>query len=80
MSLGVERLELEDPDQRERLGEIVTWSPIRKSNYSRRADDLLLRHDLDNGGALLPLDDADRETVLTARSGYNRASHEDGAA
>lgn len=65
-SLGAERLELEDADTRERLGEIVTWTNT-KTNYSRKAEPVLLRRDLENGGALLPLDEADLETLRQAR-------------
>jgi RecA-family ATPase len=65
-SLGAERLELDDEDTRERLGEVVTFA-ITKSNYSRKADRVLLRRDLDNGGALVPLDETDLETVMAAR-------------
>jgi hypothetical protein len=65
-SLGAERLELDDADTRARLGELVTWTNT-KTNYSRKADPVLLRRDLDNGGALVPLDEADLETVKQAR-------------
>jgi RecA-family ATPase/5S rRNA maturation endonuclease (ribonuclease M5) len=65
-SLGIERLEIDDADARERLGEIVVWTHT-KSNYSRTAATLLLRRDADNGGALVPLDDLDRELVEAAR-------------
>lgn len=65
-SLGSERLALDDSDTRKRLGELVTWSHT-KSNYSVRADELLLRRDLDNGGALVPLDATDLDTVQAAR-------------
>jgi RecA-family ATPase len=65
-SLGTERLELGDADTRERLGEIVTWTNT-KTNYSRKAEPVLLRRDLDNGGALVPLDDADEAMVRDAR-------------
>jgi RecA-family ATPase len=67
-ALGVERLDLDDPDERARLGEVVTWSLV-KSNYGRRADEVLLRRDNDNGGALVPLDETDLETVRQARGG-----------
>jgi len=66
-ALGVERFEHADPETRSRLGEVVTWSNP-KTNYSRRADPVLLRRDLDNGGALVPLDEADIETVRRARA------------
>jgi RecA-family ATPase len=65
-SLGVERLKLEDPEVQERLGDVVVWSHT-KSNYSRRAEDLLLRLDHDNNGALVPLDATDLEIIAAAR-------------
>lgn len=65
-SLGVERLELEDEAERERLGEVVTWAHS-KSNYSRRAEPVLLRRAVEYGGALLSLDAGDEQTVLSAR-------------
>lgn len=65
-TLGVERLAFDDAQEQERLGEIVTWSHA-KTNYSRRADDLLLRRDLENGGALVPLDQDDLAMVERAR-------------
>ncbi len=73
-SLGVERYKFDDPEAQARLGEIVTWANP-KTNYSRRADDVLLRHDLDNGGALVPIDDADREALRDLRdAGPTRAA------
>jgi len=65
-SLGVERVTLDDPAAQERLGTLVTWAHT-KSNYSRRAEGLVLRSDGDNGGALVPLDPADLEAVQAAR-------------
>ncbi len=65
-SLGTERLELDDPETRERLSEVVTLA-VTKSNYSRKPDPIVLRHDRDNGGALVLLDEADAETVAGAR-------------
>ncbi len=66
MTLGHERIELDDPDVRGRLGEIVTLSHT-KSNYSLLAEPLLLRRDREHGGALLPLDDTDMEIVRQAK-------------
>jgi len=76
-SLGVERLAHETPEVQERLGELVTWSHT-KSNYSKRADDLLLRRDPDNGGALMPLGIDEHVRVESARArmstrGQNKA-------
>jgi RecA-family ATPase len=65
-SLAAERLELADSDTRERLGEVVTFT-VSKSNYGRKPDPIMLRRDLDNGGALVPLDEADLETTKNAR-------------
>lgn len=67
-AMGVERLNFEDRDVRERLGEIVVLAHT-KSNYSRKAAPLLLRRDNDNGGALLPLDADDLEMVAASRAG-----------
>jgi hypothetical protein len=63
-SLGLERVLLDDPEARERLGELVTLT-FTKSNYSRRADPLCLRREA--GGPLVPIDDADRETIAEAK-------------
>ena len=65
-ALSSERVAFDDGQVGERLGELVTFSVV-KSNYSRKADPLLLRRDGANGGALLPLDDADREMIAEAR-------------
>ncbi len=64
--LGVERIAFDDPDVRMRLGEVVTLH-FTKSNYGYKADPIELRRDLDNGGALVPLDDTDRALVSEAR-------------
>jgi RecA-family ATPase len=65
-SLGVERVALEDPETRERLGELVTLA-FTKSNYSLRGESLALRRAA--GGPLVPLDEIDRETVTAAKGG-----------
>jgi RecA-family ATPase len=67
VSLGIERLAIEDPDARERLGELLILAHT-KTNYTRKADPLLLRRDLDNGGALVPLDERDLRTVEQSRA------------
>jgi len=67
VSMGVERLKLEDPEHQSRLGEIVIFAHT-KSNYSRRAEPVYLRRDEDNGGALLPLDAVDLEIIRRARA------------
>ena len=59
-----QRIPIDDPDTRERLGELVTLS-FTKSNYSRRADPTTLRRD--EGGPLVLLDDVDLETVTRAK-------------
>lgn len=71
--LAREELEHDDADVAERLGQVVTLAFV-KSNYSRKAAPIELRYDQDNGGALVPLDDADREMVRTARSGATQAA------
>lgn len=65
-ALSSEEVDLKDPDARARLGETVTLS-FTKSNYSKRGQPIQLRRDSDNGGALLPLDDVDREVIAAAR-------------
>jgi RecA-family ATPase len=65
-SLASEPLKHDDSDTRERLGEVVTFT-VSKSNYGRKPDPIVLRRDLDNGGALVPLDEADLETTKNAR-------------
>jgi hypothetical protein len=65
--MSSERLQHEDEACQRHLGEIVTFSPD-KSNVSRRAEPVLLRRDLDHGGALLPLDDIDLQMVTEARA------------
>jgi RecA-family ATPase len=63
-SLSHETVKLEDPETRDRLGELVTLA-FTKSNYSRRAEPVKLRRDV--GGPLIPLDDGDRELVAQAK-------------
>ncbi|HEY1958604.1 MAG TPA: AAA family ATPase [Polyangiaceae bacterium] len=65
-SLAAETLKLDDPAEREALGEIVTLT-FTKSNYSRKPAPLTLRRD--DHGALVPLDDADAQIVADARVG-----------
>jgi hypothetical protein len=64
--MSSEALDFTDPDEAERLGEIVTLQ-FTKSNYSKRAPSLLLRRLDEQGGALAPLDAADLERVAKAR-------------
>lgn len=72
-SLGIEKIDTGGPaDEQERLGEIAVLT-FTKSNYSRRAEPLLLRRDGTNGGALLPLDELDAEMVEKVRSGESAA-------
>lgn len=66
MALNVDRVKFESPEENERLGETVTLS-FPKSNYSKKASELVLRRDLDNGGALLPLDQTDLDALAEAR-------------
>jgi hypothetical protein len=49
------------------LREIVTASVV-KSNYAKKPEPVVLRRDTENGGALVPLDDADREMIAQARA------------
>lgn len=65
--LSKEDLTFEDPETRDRLGEIVTLS-FTKSNYGRKAQPILLRRDIDNGGAFMPLDESDLALVEEARA------------
>jgi RecA-family ATPase len=60
------RKAIEDPEERERLGEAVTLS-FTKSNYGRKGDQVQLRRDQDRNGALVPLDEVDLATVEAAR-------------
>ena len=61
------QIQAETPEARERLSEIVVIE-FTKSNYSRKADPIRLRRDVDNGGALVPLDDVDLQIIAEARS------------
>jgi hypothetical protein len=65
---------LRDPVARQRLGETVTLS-FTKSNYSKRGQPIELRRDGDNGGALLPLEDADREIIAAAQRQSDPSEH-----
>jgi hypothetical protein len=65
-ALGAEELPFEDEDERERLGEVVTFA-VTKSNYSRKPAALTLRRHSDHLGALVPLDDHDIGLVEAAR-------------
>jgi hypothetical protein len=66
-ALSVERLEHDGAEKQARLGEVVTLA-VTKSNYAARPEPLLLRRDLDNGGALLPVAADDVEAVESARA------------
>ncbi len=57
---------LERPEERDRLGELVTLSVV-KSNYSRKGEPVQLRRD--ERGGLVPLDDTDRETIARVTTG-----------
>ncbi len=65
-ALTVEALPFEDPDTRSRLGEIVTLA-VTKSNYAAKPAPIVLRRDLDHGGALVPVDEIDLELIKAAR-------------
>jgi hypothetical protein len=79
-ALSVEHLSIEDGDERQRLGDLVTFA-VTKSNYAMKPEPVLLRRDPDNGGALLPIGDDDRSTIDAGRaaatkSGQKRAAKE----
>lgn len=66
-AMSVERLEFDEPEERERFGEIVTFA-VTKSNYAAKPDPIVLRRDLDNGGALVPVSDDDMATIEAGRT------------
>ena len=70
-ALSSEPVRVESPEERERLGEVVTLA-FTKSNYSRKADPLLLRRDPSRMGTLVPLDAIDVSTVSAALRGPDR--------
>lgn len=61
-ALQEERVPNLPPEADARLGAVVTLSFV-KSNYSLKAEPLVLRRDTEHGGALVPLDDVDRQIV-----------------
>jgi RecA-family ATPase len=63
VSLEATKVPLDDPEMRERLGDLVTLT-FTKSNYSRKAEPLALRRD--DGGPLVPLEASEHETVQKA--------------
>jgi RecA-family ATPase len=65
-ALSVERLKLDGVEEQAALGEVVTFA-VTKSNYAPKPDEVLLRRDLEHGGALVALDEADLETVAAVR-------------
>ncbi|MFO0637800.1 MAG: AAA family ATPase [Polyangiaceae bacterium] len=66
-TLAAERVRHEAPEADARLGELVTFA-VPKSNYARKPEPLALRRDLENGGALVPLDTADRAIIAQAQA------------
>lgn len=66
-ALSVERLDLAEAEERARFGEIVTFA-VTKSNYAAKPDPIVLRRDLDNGGALVPVNDDDMATIDAGRT------------
>lgn len=66
-TLAAERVRHEAPEAESRLGELVAFA-VAKSNYARKPEPLTLRRDLANGGALVPLDAADRAMVAQAQA------------
>ncbi len=65
-TLESERVEVDGRDAAGRLGETVTIA-VAKSSYGLRPEPIVCRRDHDHGGALVPLDAADLETVSGAR-------------
>ncbi len=65
-SLGLQTVKLGSSEERERLGQVVTFA-VTKSNYSRKGEPLLLRYS-EHGGALVPLDAVDLELLGNARN------------
>ncbi len=63
-TLEPQKATLDDPDARDRLGETRRLRASLKSNYSRKAEPLVLRRE--DGGPLVPLDDGERETARKA--------------
>jgi len=74
MTMAAERFDFDSAEERAHLGEIVTLS-VTKSNYTRKPAPVLLRRDLDNGGALVPLDDTDRDLLKEARAVNDKGAH-----
>jgi hypothetical protein len=64
--LSVERIKLDGAEEQARLGEVVTFD-VTKSNYAAKPDPVILRRNLDHGGALVPVDGADIEAITAAR-------------
>ncbi len=67
-ALSVEQPKLDGAEEQERLGEVVTFY-VTKSNYAAKPDPVVLRRDHDNGGALVPVDASDLETIEGAKQG-----------
>lgn len=65
-TMSTEDVEHDDDDVTDRLRRVVTFK-VTKSNYGKPAAEILLRHDNENGGALLPCDEADTRLVNEAR-------------
>jgi RecA-family ATPase len=80
-SISVQYLPVEGAEERAHLGEVVTLA-ITKSNYAAKPEPVLLRRDTEHEGALVPIDDADRELVAAARRRADpvaaRRDHRDG--
>ncbi len=66
-ALVVEALSFEDEATRLRLGEIVKLG-VTKSNYAAKPAPVVLRRDLDHGGALVPVDGDDLKFIEAART------------
>lgn len=68
-----EDLTHDDAELRAHLDRVVTLR-VTKSNYAMRPPDVVLRHDRENGGALLPCDDIDRAAISEARKRPEKGS------
>jgi hypothetical protein len=77
-ALSAERVDGLAEEERDRLGEVVTLT-FTKSNYSKKAEPLLLRRDSEHGGALVRLDELDLELIAEARRGGDKAALRDAA-
>jgi RecA-family ATPase len=76
--MAVDRYQFDSPEQRDRLGRVVIFG-VTKSNYSKIPEDVLLRYDDDNDGALVPLDEDDLATIEAVRAAKKRSGGDEAA-